>query len=85
MRSAIHTIGMIAAIVLPFWNIPLILTIRRRRSSKDLSLAWALGVFACILAMLPSAIGSPDRIFQAFSLVNTVFFSAVVIHVVKYR
>ena len=85
MRSAIHTIGMIAAIVLPFWNIPLILTIRRRRSSKDLSLAWALGVFACILAMLPSAIGSPDRIFRAFSLVNTVFFSAVVIHVLKYR
>ncbi len=85
MQSAIHTIGMIAAIVLPFWNIPLILTIHRRRSSQDISLAWALGVFVCILAMLPSAIGSPDRIFQAFSLINTVFFAAVVLCVLKYR
>ena len=81
----IQDIGLIAAVVMPFWNIPLILKIARRRSSKDLSLGWALGVFACILLMLPAALVSPDRIFKTFSLINTVLFGAVVVQILRYR
>ncbi len=79
------TVGLVAAVVMPFWNIPLIVKIEQRRSSKDISLPWAVGVFVCIVFMLPSALISPDRIFQAFAVVNTMFFGAVVIQVLRYR
>lgn len=81
----IRQVGFIAAVAMPFWNIPLILTIGRRKSSKDISLAWALGVFACILLMLPSALASPDRTFKVFGIVNAVLFGAVVVQVIRYR
>lgn len=81
----IETIGMIAAIVLPFWNIPLILRIERRRSSDDISLLWAAGVFVCLLLMLPSGLTSADRVFKLFSIINIVFFGAVVVQVLRYR
>ena len=81
----IQTIGLIAAVVLPFWNIPLILRIQQRKSSRDISLPWALGVLSCLLLMLPSALLSPDRVFKVFALVNITFFSAVVVQVVRYR
>lgn len=80
-----HVLGLIAAVGMPLWNIPLILHIRRRRSSHDISLTWALGVFACILLMLPSALVSPDPVFRAFGIINTVLFGAVVIQVLRYR
>ena len=35
--------------------------------------------------MLPSALASPEAVFKAFGLVNTVFFTAVVIQVLRYR
>ena len=78
-------IGAIAAVVLPLWNIPLIVKIQQRKSSKDISQAWAYGVMVCILLMLPSAWLSPDPVFRLFSLVNTALFSLVVIHVIRYR
>ena len=81
----IKLVGLIAAVVLPLWNIPLIARIRQRKSSKDISLWWTLGVFVCLLLMLPSGITSPDVVFRIFSLVNIVLFSVVVIHVVRYR
>lgn len=80
-----HTLGLIAAVVMPLWNIPLIIRIARRRSSQDISLSWALGVFACILLMLPSAWRSPDAIFRVFGVVNTVLFAGVVVQVIRYR
>ena len=80
-----HTLGLIAAVAMPLWNIPLILKIGQRKSSKDISLSWALGVFACILLMLPSALASPDAIFRAFGIANTVLFAGVVIQVLRYR
>ncbi len=79
------TIGLIAAIVLPFWNIPLIWHIQKRKSSRDISLAWALGVFVCLAAMLPCGICSTDFVFKSFSVINLIFFSAVVIQVLRYR
>ena len=80
-----RTIGFIAAVAMPLWNIPLILRIRRRRSSKDISLPWALGVWGCIFLMLPSSLASPDVIFRCFGIMNAVLFTAVVIHVLRYR
>ena len=81
----IETIGLIAAITLPFWNLPLMARISRRKSSADISLAWALGVLVCLLAMLPSGLSSQDVVFKVFTVVNLLFFSAVVIQVVRYR
>jgi len=81
----IETLGMIAAVTLPFFNIPLILRIRRRKSSRDISLAWALGVFGCLAVMLPAGLRSEDLVFRVFAVVNLGFFSAVVVQVLRYR
>ena len=80
-----ETIGLIAAVVLPFWNIPLILRIERRRSSKDISLFWCIGVWVCFALMLPSGLRSPDLVFKAFTITNFILFSAVTVQVLRYR
>ena len=79
------TIGWVAAVALPFWNIPLILKLERRKSSRDFSLSWALGVWACILLMLPAGLHSPDPVFRVFVVVNAFLFTAVVIQILRYR
>ena len=81
----IEKIGLLAAIMLPFWNIPLIVRIGRRKSSKDVSLAWAIGVWVCLVGMLPSGLTSPDPIFRVFTVINLVFFTGVLIQVLRYR
>ena len=81
----IETIGLISAIALPFWNLPLIARISRRKSSADLSPAWALGVLACLIGMLPSGLSSPDVVFKIFTIVNLALFSLVVVQVIRYR
>lgn len=81
----IEIIGLVAAVVLPLWNIPLIMRIEHRKSSADLSLWWTLGVFVCFVLMLPSAIASSDAVFKTFSLMNIVLFGAVVVQVLRYR
>lgn len=73
-----RTLGLVSAVVLPFFNIPLIVRIIRRRSSQDISLVWAIGVWVCIIGMFPSSISSTDRIMVIYSIVNTVFFTATV-------
>ena len=70
-------IALIASIILPLWNIPLIVRIIKRRSSKDLSLSWAIGVWICFLAMFPSGIKSQDIVYRTFTMVNFFFFSIV--------
>lgn len=79
------TIALIAAIILPLWNIPLIVRIIKRRSSKDISIPWALGVWICFLLMAPEAIRSPDLVWRTFNVVNLVLFTAVVVVVLIYR
>ena len=81
----LQQLGLIAAVAMPLWNIPLIIRIERRKSSKDISLTWTLGVYACILLMLPSALASSDLIFRMFGIVNALLFGAVVIQVLRYR
>ena len=78
-------IAFIAAIVLPLWNIPLIVRVIKRKSSKDISIYWALGVWICFLLMAPEAFRSPDRVWRAFNIMNLVLFTAVVITVLAYR
>ena len=81
----IQTLGLIGAVVLPLWNIPLILQIRKCRSSKEISLAWAIGVFVCLLCMLPGGLRSPDPVYRVFTVVNVLLFSGVVVQVLRYR
>ena len=81
----IRLLGMISAVTLPFWNIPLIWRIQKTRSSRDISLAWALGIWFCLVGMLPSGLGSADAIFKIFSVINLLFFSAVLFQVFRFR
>ncbi|MBL7070568.1 MAG: hypothetical protein ISS26_00135 [Candidatus Omnitrophica bacterium] len=78
-------VAFIAAIVLPLWNIPLILRVISRRSSEDISIYWVLGVWTCFLLMAPEAFRSPDPVWRAFNIMNLILFSAVVIVVLMYR
>ena len=78
-------VALIAAIVLPLWNIPLIMRVIKRRSSKDISIHWALGVWICFLLMAPEAFCSGDLVWRVFNAVNLVFFTGVVVVVLAYR
>lgn len=80
-----NKIAFIAAIVLPLWNIPLIVRIIKRKSSKDISIHWAFGVWTCLLLMAPEGFRSSDPVWRAFNIMNLIFFTAVVIAVVVYR
>lgn len=78
-------IAFIAAIALPMWNIPLIMRIIKRRSSNDISLYWAFGVWICLLLMAPEAFVSVDPVWRAFNIANLILFSAVIFVVLAYR
>jgi len=75
----ITKIALVAAIVLPLWNIPLIFRIIKRKSSKDISLYWAWGVWICLLLMFPAAIISKDIVWRVFNVVNLVLFTSVLV------
>lgn len=81
----IRIIGFVASMALPFFNIPLVVKIIRRRSSADISLIWLLGVFFCLLLMAPAALASPDFIFRIFGILNVVLFSGVVATALYFR
>ena len=81
----IKLIGLVAALVLPLWNIPLLIKIARRKSSKDFSLLWTFGVWITLLLMLPSALLSQDLVFKAFNIANIAIFTVVVMGVLRYR
>ena len=70
-------LGAVAGFILPFFNIPLILHIIKRKSSDDISLVWVIGVRVCILIMSPAALTSKDVAFRSFGITNLIFFTAV--------
>jgi len=78
-------VAFVAAVVLPLWNIPLIMRVIQRKSSEDISLYWVLGVWTCFLLMAPEGFRSPDPVFRIFNIMNMILFSAVVAVVLKYR
>ena len=85
MIDWVQKVGMISGITLPLFNIPLIITLIKRKSSKELSLTWAVGVWVCIVLMTPQALRSQDIAFRAYGIVNIIFFSVVVFFVLEYR
>lgn len=85
MHDWTSVVGTVAGVALPLFNIPLILHLRKRKSSGDLSLSWALGVWVCIILMTPQALRSLDPTFKIYGVVNLIFFSAVVFFILKYR
>jgi len=78
-------IALIAAVILPFWNIPLIIRIIKRRSSEDISIFWAVGVWTCFALMAPEGFRSEDIVWKTFNIVNFVLFTAVLVTVLIYR
>jgi len=79
------TISLLAAVILPFFNIPLIIKIVQRRSSHDISLSWVWGVWICTLLMAPSGFTSHDLVWRCYNIINLISFTGVVIAVWKYR
>lgn len=85
MTPLLQQIAMIASIALPLCNIPLMYNIIRRKSSKDVSMAWALGVWTCLGLMTPSGLLSPDLVWKVFTIVNFGLFTCVLITILIYR
>lgn len=81
----IDQLALVAAILLPLFNIPLVIKIIHRKSSRDLSLIWVMGVWICIVLMAPSAFRSQDVVWRTFSYINVSLFTCVMIVAVKYR
>ena len=81
----IENIGLAAGIIMPFFNIPLIVRILRRKSSADISISWAMGVWVCAILMAPSGFTSSDMVWRCFNIVNLVLFTGVVVAVWRYR
>ena len=71
--------------MLPMFDIPLIVHIIKRKSSLDISLSWALGLWGSSVLMAPSAFISGDKVAIGFNVVNVVMLTAVLIVVFKYR
>jgi uncharacterized protein with PQ loop repeat len=85
MEKFIYCLGMSASIALPFFNFPLMWRIYKRKSSQDISLVWAYGIFTSLLLMLPQALVSSDPVFKIFGILNFSFFCGVVLMVLWFR
>jgi len=81
----VKTIGFWAAVILPLWDIPLIVRVVRRKSSQDISLIWAVGIWVAAVLMAPSAFIKADRIAIGFNVMNVVMLTGVLIVTIKYR
>jgi uncharacterized protein with PQ loop repeat len=83
--ETIKVVGVVASVILPLFNIPLILKIRKTGSSKDYSLTWTFGIMGCTLLMFPSVLSTHDIVFKAFGIINLVTFSTVMFYILKYH
>jgi hypothetical protein len=83
--TIVEQTGLVASVVMPLWNIPLIVRIVQRKSSVDISMAWVMGVWVCAILMAPSGFMSKDVVWRTFNIVNLILFSGVVITVLRYR
>jgi len=78
-------VALIAAIILPFWNIPLIARIIKRKSSRDISMYWVIGVWTCFVLMAPDGFVSEDLVWRTFNIVNFILFTIVLVVVLAYK
>jgi uncharacterized protein with PQ loop repeat len=85
LSDLIAAAGIVASVIMPLFNFPLVYKIWKRKSSTDISLVWALGIWFSILLMLPASLISPDPVFKVFGILNFILFSGVVIAVLKFR
>lgn len=83
--SLFCSLGIIAAIAMPLFNIPLIIKIIKRKSSRDISLLWVLGIWLTSLLMLPSGLLSHDIVLKLFNVTNFVLFTFVFAVAYRYR
>lgn len=81
----VDKIALVASIVLPLWNIPLIIKIVKRRSSEDISVLWAIGVWVSLLALLPSGLKSDFLVWKVFAIANFLFFTFVAFVTLLFR
>ncbi len=81
----VQAVGIASGILMPLFNLPLMLRVIRRRSSEDISLVWVVGVWICVMGLLPSSLQSPDPILFAFGVVNAVLFSGVFLSVLYFH
>lgn len=81
----IQKIALIVSIILPLWNIPFILRIMKRKSSHDVSLSWAVGVWVCLVLIAPSGFTSRDTVWRTYNIANFISFSAVLVTVLLHR
>ncbi len=81
----VDTLATVAGSALPLFDISLIMYVIKRKSSKDISLMWAVGLWATSVAMAPAGIMSADIASRAFNIVNVVMLTFVVVVVYKYR
>ena len=83
--NIIEKVGLVASVIMPLWNIPLIVRIIQRKSSADISISWVMGVWVCALFMAPSGFTSQDIVWRSFNIVNMILFTGVVVVVLRYR
>ena len=83
--ETVQNIGIAAAVIMPLFNIPLIVKMIKRKSSCDISLSWVWGVWVCAVLMAPSGVTSKDIVWRCFNIVNLVLFTGVLVTVLKYR
>lgn len=77
--------GIVAGIIMPLFNFPLVYKIWKRKSSSDISLVWALGIWGSIVLMLPASLISTDPVLKVFGILNFILFSGVLFVVLKFR
>ncbi|MFH1714928.1 MAG: hypothetical protein ABH857_01875 [Elusimicrobiota bacterium] len=78
-------IALIASIILPLWNIPLVYRIYKRKSADDISMFWVIGVWVCLVFMFPSGLVSTDIVWKTFNIANLSLFSCVTAVTLYYR
>jgi hypothetical protein len=81
----LKTIGFWAGIIMPLWDIPLIVRVVQRRSAQDISKSWIVGLWITSVLMTPSAFIASDKMAIGFNVVNVTMLTAVLIVVIKYR
>lgn len=80
-----ETIGFWAAVILPLWDIPLMVRVVKRKSSQDISLIWAFGIWFTSVLMAPSAFISGNKLAIGFNVMNVTMLTGVLIVTIKYR
>ncbi len=80
-----EAVGFWAGVMLPLFDIALIAHVLKRRSSQDISLTWAFGLWLTSVLMAPSAFVSGDKAAMGFNAMNVIMLTGVLIVVYKYR